>query len=30
MYNFSVDYNIIDISIIINIYKYLMNKHNIK
>ena len=29
-YKFSVDYNIIDTSNIINIHKYLMKKHNIK
>ena len=29
-YDFSVDYNIIDTSDIINIYKYLMKKHYIK
>ena len=30
VYNFSVDYNIIDTSNIINIHKYLMKKHDIK
>ena len=30
VYEFSVDYNIIDISNIINIHKYLMKKHDIK
>ena len=29
-YKFSVDYNIIDNSNIINIHKYLMKKHDIK
>ena len=30
VYKFSVDYNIIDSSNIINIHKYLMKKHDIK
>ena len=30
MYYFSVEYNIIDNSNIINIHKYLMKKHDIK
>ena len=30
VYNFSVDYNTIDITDIINIHKYLMKKHDIK
>ena len=30
MYDFAVDYNIIDASDIININKYLMKKHDIK
>ena len=30
VYDFSVDYNSIDKSEILNIYKYLMNKKNIK
>ena len=30
MYDFSVDYNITDISNITNIHKYLMKKHDIK
>ena len=30
VYEFSVDYNIIDTSNIHNIYKYLMKKHDIK
>ena len=30
VYEFSVDYNIIDTSNIINIHKYLMKKHDIK
>ena len=30
IYDFSVDYNIIDTSSIIDIHKYLMKKHNIK
>ena len=30
VYNFSVDYNIIDISDINNIHKYLMNEYGIK
>ena len=30
VYQFSVDNNIIDTSIIINIHKYLMKKHDIK
>ena len=30
MFDFSVNYNIIDINSIINIYKYLMKKHDIK
>ena len=30
MWGFSVDYNIIDKSNIINIHKYLMKKHDIK
>ena len=30
VYNFSVDYNSIDISDILNIHKYLMAKNNIK
>ena len=29
VYNFSVDYNAIDMSDVINIYKYLMAKNNI-
>ena len=30
VYNFSVDYDIIDTSIIINIHQYLMKKHDVK
>ena len=30
VYDFSVDYNIIDTSNIINIHKYLIKKHDIK
>ena len=30
MYDFSIDYNSIDISDITNIHKYLMKKHDIK
>ena len=30
MYDFAVDYNIIDASDIINVNKYLMKKHDIK
>ena len=30
VYDFSVDYNIIDINDIINIHKYLMEKYDIK
>ena len=30
VYNFSIDYNIINTSNIINIHKYSMKKHNIK
>ena len=30
VYDFSVDYNFIDTSNIINIHKYLMKKHDIK
>ena len=30
VYEFSVDYNIIDASNIINIHKYLIKKHDIK
>ena len=30
VYDFSVDYNIIDNSNIVNIHKYLMKKHDIK
>ena len=30
IYDFFVDYNIIDISNIINIHKYLMEKHDIR
>ena len=30
VYDFSVDYNIIDTSNIISIHKYLMKKHDIK
>ena len=30
VYDFPVDYNIIDTSNIINIHKYLMKKHDIK
>ena len=30
VYNFSVDYSIINTSNIINIHKYLMKKHNLK
>ena len=30
VYDFSVDYDIVDISNNINIHKYLMKKHNIK
>ena len=29
LYNFSVDYKASDISVITNIHKYLMNKHDV-